>query len=1011
MLAMNIQSEEDVKIKIVIPYLLDLGFISEELELETNFHLKFGKSVIPIGAKKPKTEANARLDILVKYQGTNICVFEVKRDSVVISADDIAQAVSYGSLVKPTVPFCIVTNGENSVIVDTISGIPFDGKDIEKYKVNGYKVVLPEEVYYERIKHFLGYSKENLLKFCEMQVSQYIKPLKGSKEKKNNKYIPEIYEPSEIITDAVNDFLGNDSSSSFVLVAKSGMGKTCWACSTAEKLLDMGIPILFYPSKDVKDGIFEAIIEDLNWELSPQLDVVQGMRRFFDIFNDATVCIVLDGLDELGVDLAYELTEKFLRRIENRNVKLLTTCKTEIWPDLQMIDGTPSRLAEVAFKRGISIDVIDDVQFFKLIEKYRQFYHFNGIFQQEVIEDCKRNLFLLRIMFEVAEEENFQHLSYSSAVFFQKYYKRVISKNFEKAQQESTQNILCQLAKLLFEKNCDYVDMQDVRKYLGLNALESLPEKLFLINVLDRRSGAHFDEVGFYFQRFRDYITAFYVCKWQNVSPEQFKEQVFKSFLFTGVRLNVLELYYTLADECHKRVLDNMLYDKALGYVEFYENLLNTFLLPLKEEFKPYTCDEIGIVGYFDIIGKNMLMHGFRSISKSDPKVILIPASGRDWQNHDDRASELGANAGLHMAFPSCFTQNMNIAKCVIKDEIIDQIKMIIARGNLDETQSITLLSEKLFAIGCIDYPNFVGADPKFNGVTIKGFALGKLKEGVLVKRAHRFLKHELVERKINTGEIPVHYSKGTATYSETLSSLEKDELCRQAIQIGKAGKFYSSSIIFAAEEKFEQQVLDEIKIFEQAGIAEILDPLVTRREDPMKFHEMYWGHKSDEEYAKKFLCELLEIAYKEYKGLIDRNFPLMRNSFKLIDEKPVKMFVSFIPRDRGLIYKLLVAHPIIEEANCDFSVEAREEILKQNWDSRDEFVEIAEKKYKILYCKSGLLSNFLMTSTNFHTFKSTEYLTVIRNLVYKLISENIDSLIGGLAEQFGVTLNKTEGL
>ena len=418
MTTVNIQNEEDVKIKIVIPYLLELGFIREELEFETNFHLKFGKSVIPIGAKKSKSEANARLDILVKCLGQNVCVFEVKRDSVTISDDDIAQAVCYGSLVKPTVPFCVVTNGKISILVDTISGIPLSDKDIERYKVNGYKAVLPDEVYYDRIKHFLGYSRENLLKFCETQVSQYMKPLKGSQEERNKKYIPEIYEPSKIITNAVDDFLEQGSLSAFVLVAKSGLGKTCWACSTAETLLERNVPTLFYRALEAAEGIFKTIIEDINWELSPQLSEIEGMKRFFDIFGDDTVCIVLDGVDELGVDLARDLTEKFLRRIENRNVKLITTCKTEVWPDLQMHDGTPSRLAETAYKKGNTLDEIDAIEFLEIIGKYKNFYNVHGIFQNEVMEDCKRNLFLLRIMFEVAEEENLQHLSYTSAVFF-----------------------------------------------------------------------------------------------------------------------------------------------------------------------------------------------------------------------------------------------------------------------------------------------------------------------------------------------------------------------------------------------------------------------------------------------------------------------------------------------------------------------------------------------------------------------------------------------------------------
>jgi len=40
-----------------------------------------------------------------------LCVVEVKDTSVPIGSDEIDQAVSYGRLVHPLVPICIITNG------------------------------------------------------------------------------------------------------------------------------------------------------------------------------------------------------------------------------------------------------------------------------------------------------------------------------------------------------------------------------------------------------------------------------------------------------------------------------------------------------------------------------------------------------------------------------------------------------------------------------------------------------------------------------------------------------------------------------------------------------------------------------------------------------------------------------------------------------------------------------------------------------------------------------------
>lgn len=74
----NIRNEEDVKIKIVLPFLEELGFIKEELDTGMSFTIKMGRSVYRVDTGKEVQSANARLDILVKYQGKNICIFEVK---------------------------------------------------------------------------------------------------------------------------------------------------------------------------------------------------------------------------------------------------------------------------------------------------------------------------------------------------------------------------------------------------------------------------------------------------------------------------------------------------------------------------------------------------------------------------------------------------------------------------------------------------------------------------------------------------------------------------------------------------------------------------------------------------------------------------------------------------------------------------------------------------------------------------------------------------------------------
>jgi hypothetical protein len=1001
----NIQNEEDVKNKIVIPYLLELGFLKEELDYETNFHLKFGRSVIPIGARKSVDSANARLDILVTYQGKNICVFEVKADTVKISEDDIKQVVSYGSLVRPMVPFCIITNGKDSpILVDTISGDAFQKEDIERYAINGYKVSLPDKIYYDRIKYFIGYSKENLMRFCEEQVSLYMKPLKGSKDEQDKKYIKEIYESPNKLEESLNTFISQADSSSFVLVAKSGMGKTCWTCHIAESLLESGIPILFYRANDVKKGIFEAIKDDLNWTLSPQFNVEEGMKRFFEVFQNDTVFIVVDGLDEIKISLARDITEDFFRRIKSRNVKFISSCKTEVWPSLLMKDEIPLLISEETFNKGFTLYEMEDEQFYLMIEKYRQFYNFKGLFQDQVLKDCKRNFYLLRVMFDVASSESNGNLTYTSASFFQKYFRKIVNR-FEVDEQESIESILHDIGKLIYENNSDYVDVQEVRNSLRLSPLDKLPSRLFDLNILDKQEGVHSDKIGFYFQRFRDYIIAFRILRWQHCSSNEFEEQQKNRVEINGVKLNVLEMYYTLANDEHKRILDRPIYDIAYEYVSFYEKLINTYFPDLKEEFHPKTKDEIGFVGYFDISKPAMIMHGFRSITISDPKVLLIPASGKDSLKDNNLDVLYGVETGMRMRFPSIFTEQINVAEEVIGYDIPTELQNIITKGKLNEEFSIPLMEEKLLAIGYSFYPEYIGVDSRVSGMMIKGFPLAKLKEGVLTKRALRILEDELIQNKIKSEKIKVSRQKSIVSYYYTFSEKERKILKEKAIQIGKGGIFYQSIIRYSIE-NFEVDILNTISILERKGVKEICDPLAVRRESLSKFNELYRGCQFDIEYAESFFCELLNRGLAEYRTLIETNFSALKEAFVIYMDTPLTFFISLEKsehRHRTLGFTEEIGKPF-DDGDYVYSVK----VVHGNgvWNFRNEKI-VEGRKYKIIRGTRGYFDEFLTPSLTFCSFKGKDYLLCIRSLTYSLIAEECNAMLNLLAEKYGVELKK----
>lgn len=257
---MKLSSEEDIKIKIVLEYLMSLGFSEDELSFEDSFHLSLGNSTYKVDTRKQVEKAQPRLDILVKRNNVNLFVIEVKNDLVTISDKEIEQATSYAKLVHPVAPFVVISNGREFHLYDSISRERIENGE---FKIKDeYEVALPDNYKYEALKHFIGYSKENFSVFFKNQVYDRMKTLIGSKEDLSKKYIPDIHSSRQNFISNLNSFI-HSQKSVFALLGESGIGKTCSLCNTALKFLDDGAPVFFYKSFDLVSGIIKTVSEDI----------------------------------------------------------------------------------------------------------------------------------------------------------------------------------------------------------------------------------------------------------------------------------------------------------------------------------------------------------------------------------------------------------------------------------------------------------------------------------------------------------------------------------------------------------------------------------------------------------------------------------------------------------------------------------------------------------------------------------------------------------------------------
>lgn len=380
----TLENEEDAKNKLVVPYLLERGFDLSELSFEKSFRLRVGRSlrnIDDIDAAKKAHTARPRLDILVKRNGKNLFIVEVKGPDITIDSDDIEQAVSYARLVHPIAPLCLITNGQVWKLIDTITR-----EELSPDKVDPHRhltVSLPNEAYYEAVKYFLGYSRKNILAFCQWQVMTYMRELRGAADDRDKKYIPELYENRRHLTATTQQFMQAEARC-FSAVGDLGSGKTCWACHGAIYTLEQGVVTFFYRGADVAGGILEAISRDFNWTLSPHYDDIQAVKRLLELFEHERIVVWIDDIDGLSLASVRHMLTEFLRRTERYPIKLLLTCKSESWQYLlEEEDSIPTPLASVVFHvndvAGYKVGALDDQELLAAINKYRAFYSYRGL--------------------------------------------------------------------------------------------------------------------------------------------------------------------------------------------------------------------------------------------------------------------------------------------------------------------------------------------------------------------------------------------------------------------------------------------------------------------------------------------------------------------------------------------------------------------------------------------------------------------------------------------------------
>jgi len=695
-------NEEEIRGNLLLPYLKDLGFETSEISLERSFKIRLGRGVQKTG----------RSDILCKRYNKNLFVIELKSDSINITQDDIDQGISYSRLLLDDIaPFTIVTNGKITRIFDTISRKEMSGNKISdqsSFWKNGYTLSTDEDlkIRYEALKNFISLSPENLKYFCENQVRDRMGHIIGRIESPYSKFVEELHVQRKELQNIYNKFI-HSNHSIFGLVGSAGVGKTSTLCSLALQSLKNNF-VFFYNAAIIKSPL-EAISQDLNLHFSGRNDSDSVLKKLNELgkYANKTVLIFIDAIDEnTNKDIRIELSDIALSVRYLRNIKIVISCKSDIWNSILKYNNTPTHLYEELSKfHDIIVDLnkcpgyllkeFTEEELEEIIPLYQQVFEFKGTISDWLLRNLK-NGFFLRIFSEVYYKREIPQ-KINDKELINKY----INQSLEKTSIDkiSALRILSKIGLILINHKYskwqaykdEGLDLEYILEKLDFSLDESIPEELFSRNLLIKSNNEDSYNIAFYFSKIRDYIICFHSYKLDKKNDIEFYN-ILDEIYENHIGQSAISFYIENASEIHKATLIRFKREKALQYVKSYNSYLSLNLRTIKEKFIPRTNGDIGIVLPKDLLNRDGYAL-FQSKFGSSEEILY------DELNFDNYYDSILYKIGVDTIYGSNIPLLVKNQEYILKKNIFKQLKEIIEKGKINVYNSDILLLEQLSVI------------------------------------------------------------------------------------------------------------------------------------------------------------------------------------------------------------------------------------------------------------------------------------------------------------------------
>lgn len=666
-------TEEDVKNRIVLPFLNDLGFDLKNLKFEGNIKILLGKN-----KQEPMKDyiINGRYDILVKNNNYNFMLFEIKKEKHSITDDDIKQGLSYARAISDPVPFTLITNGEETKIFRSYDGVEIKREDLS----TDYETSIEESIKYrfEALKNIICYSKNNINKFLNSFNEDELKRLYS------NKFVPDLYIERKEVLNEFEKFLSTNKKV-FMIKGKSGIGKTNAICGVYNKFKEKVFGI-FYNSCYIKNSIIETIKEDFGMYFTENISKKQVLDRLSNLGKETkrTFVIYMDAIDELKTDyLTLEIDELIKGIKQYDNIKLCLTCKEEKVDEIKSVNGVESRLKQEDTTE-VKLEDLGDEEKANLIKKYSKYYkcYVSEVSKNKILKI--KNPFIIKVIF----------LSYAD---------NSIPEDFEK------EKVLDTYLRLICTNNSwDYLELKKVLRTVGIffcescnnnNCVDELElscqidnqnakislKKLYLSGILEKYELDKGSFVGFYYNIMGYYIINVIAKNIKNTENDKLLKKLNEiscsefgksSLIWYAENIGFKDedagiIYKFNRDIANKKLLE-------------YRNIVNNKFPNIREKFECNTdIDNVGIALLDAEKIPTIFSFAFFKKEKNDEDIIKIER----FNDEDQRIKFL-----LRKRISSITI----IGKLDINKIIIQRIKKMVEESKLYEKSCKNILKERI---------------------------------------------------------------------------------------------------------------------------------------------------------------------------------------------------------------------------------------------------------------------------------------------------------------------------